>query len=108
MIRNYSIDLIRRRKTIESEYTNTLNQYPESNPSPLELIESSESYNIISEIIEKLPSAHREMIRLRDIEGLSYDEISAKTSQNINNIRVILSRARKSVREYYNKYLNEK
>ncbi|MFO7621611.1 MAG: RNA polymerase sigma factor [Bacteroidales bacterium] len=108
MVRNYSIDQLRRRKNIEFEYINTHVQYPESTPSPQELMERTESYNIISEIIEKLPPVHREMIRLRDIDGLSYEEISVKTSQNINNIRVILSRARKSVRDDYKKYLHEK
>ncbi|MBW6501046.1 MAG: sigma-70 family RNA polymerase sigma factor [Bacteroidales bacterium] len=108
MIRNHSIDLLRRRKAVEYEHINTIHQYPGSTPSPQEQMERKESYNIISEIIEKLPPVQCEMIRLRDIDGLTYDEISAKTNQTINNIRVILSRARKSVRNDYKKYRHEK
>jgi RNA polymerase sigma-70 factor (ECF subfamily) len=47
------------------------------------------------------------MIQLRDIDGLSYEEISEKTHQNINTLRVNLSRARKIVRDEYKKSLYE-
>jgi RNA polymerase sigma-70 factor (ECF subfamily) len=45
---------------------------------------------------------------MREIEGLSYEEISYKTEQNINTLRVTLSRARKIIREEYNKYHHER
>ena len=108
MIKNYSIDQLRKRKSIDHEYISRADQYIESSPSPQEQMEKTESQNILNEIIRQLPLVHREMIRFRDIDGLSYEEISVKTNQNINNIRVILSRARKSVRAEYKKYLHEK
>ncbi len=36
---------------------------------------------------------------LRDIEGLSYEEAAEITGATVNNLRVSLSRARKTVRE---------
>jgi RNA polymerase sigma-70 factor (ECF subfamily) len=48
------------------------------------------------------------MIRLRDIEGFSYEEIAKKTGQNINTLRVSLSRARKFIRDEFNKYQYER
>ena len=58
-------------------------------------------------IINNLPDIYREIIQLRDIEELSYEEIAYKTGQNINTLRVSLSRARKLVRDEFKKYNNE-
>ena len=54
-------------------------------------------------IINDLPGIYREIIQLRDIEELSYEEIAEKTGQNINTLRVNLSRARKNVRDEFKK-----
>jgi RNA polymerase sigma-70 factor (ECF subfamily) len=59
-------------------------------------------------IIDKLPDIYREVIIMREIEGLSYEEIAKKTEQNINTLRVTLSRARKMIREEYNKHHYER
>ncbi len=58
-------------------------------------------------IINNLPEMYRDIIQLRDIEELTYEEIADKTGQNINTLRVNLSRARKSVRDEFKKYYNE-
>jgi len=47
------------------------------------------------------------MIRMREIEGYSYCEISEQTGQNINTIRVTVSRARKMIRDQYNSQRDE-
>jgi RNA polymerase sigma-70 factor (ECF subfamily) len=54
-------------------------------------------------IIGGLPGQYREFIRMRDIDELSFEEIATLTGQNINTLRVILSRARKSVRDEFRK-----
>jgi RNA polymerase sigma-70 factor (ECF subfamily) len=77
-------------------------------PSPHEEMEINESEAIIHTIIDQLPAAFRDMLRLKDIEGFSYEEIAQKTDQNINTLRVTISRARKLVREEYKKYQHER
>ncbi|HZV46858.1 MAG TPA: sigma-70 family RNA polymerase sigma factor, partial [Thermodesulfovibrionales bacterium] len=74
---------------------------------PHEQLERNETKFILDRIIEKLPEIYREMIQLRDIDGLSYEEIAVMTDQNINTLRVNLSRARKIIRDQYLKYTNE-
>jgi len=54
-------------------------------------------------IIAHLPEQQRLIITLRDIEDRSYDEIAAQTGLQAVNIRVLLSRARKQIREQFNK-----
>jgi len=55
-----------------------------------------------------LPEKYRNILILREIDGLSYEEIASETSQDINNLRVLLSRARVMLKNGYNKYNNEK
>jgi RNA polymerase sigma-70 factor (ECF subfamily) len=55
-----------------------------------------------------LPDLYRDAIIMREIDGLSYEEIVERTEQNINTLRVTLSRARKMIREEFNKYQYER
>jgi len=108
MTKNYCIDQIRKRKRSPLEEYRNQEFNSTTSPSPLEQMESKESGNIIFTIIEKMPGTYRNIIRLREIEGLSFEEIALKTGQNENNLRVILSRARKMVKDEYNKYQYER
>ncbi|MFW6289563.1 MAG: RNA polymerase sigma factor, partial [Mariniphaga sp.] len=56
-------------------------------------------YEHVRRIIDALPEKYREVIRLRDIDGFSFDEIKELTGLEIANIRVVLSRARQKVKE---------
>lgn len=106
MIKNHCIDQIRKKKIIED---NSSNDFPQSgNSSPHELLENSETGEIINIIIAGLPLIYREVIKLKEIEDLSYEEIATRTNQNINTLRVNLSRARKLIRDEFNKYQNER
>ena len=97
MTRNHCIDLIRRKKETVSdeEYRKEL----QNEPFTLNNIENKELYNIIGEIINTLPENHREVVILKDLEGYSGKEISEITGMEMNNIRVIISRCRKKIKE---------
>jgi RNA polymerase sigma factor (sigma-70 family) len=107
MIKNYCIDQFRKQKYAEKSDNNAYYLYHDSEPSPHEKLERNETSAIMLRIIGDLPEIYREIIQLRDIEGLTYEEIVEKTGQNINTLRVNLSRARKSVRDEYKKYSDE-
>ena len=68
---------------------------------PVQQLEHSESMQQLQKIISRLPEQQRMILHLCDIEQYSYDEIVNMTSMTRNNIRVTLSRARKSVRDEY-------
>ncbi len=106
MIKNYCIDQIRKQKYMGTDEKNPL-VYHENEPSPHEMLERKETYLLMHRIINNLPGIYREIIQLRDIEELSYEEIAEKTGQNINTLRVNLSRARKFVRDEYKKQNDE-
>ena len=48
--------------------------------------------------VKSLPDRQREVLVLHTIQGLSYEEISAKTGINYLNLRVLLSRARQTLK----------
>jgi len=107
MVKNYCIDQLRKLKHINPDDENAMVHYPDSNPTPYDKLEINEAYALMERIINNLPENYRVIIRLRDIDGLSFEEIADKTGQNINTLRVSLSRARKTVRDEYKKHNDE-
>jgi RNA polymerase sigma-70 factor (ECF subfamily) len=108
MIKNYCIDQVRKKKHFVPEEPGNQEYQNIMAPSPYDLMESRESNDIINHIIDQLPDIYKVVIKLRDIEETPYEEIAAKTEQNVNTLRVTLSRARKMIREEYNKYQYER
>jgi RNA polymerase sigma-70 factor (ECF subfamily) len=108
MTKNYCIDLLRKQRHNFRGDLN-INDYQNlTSPSPQEQMENRESGEILKTIIAGLPEIYRIVIELRDIEGISYEEIAEKTDQNINTLRVTLSRARKIIRDEYKKFQYER
>ena len=108
MIKNFCIDQFRKKRHFIQEESEGKDFLSPGDASPHELMESRESEAILHNIIDKLPDLYKNAIRLREIEGLPYEEIAEKTKQNINTLRVTLSRARKIIREEFNKYQYER
>lgn len=108
MTRNHCIDVIRRQKHNYKGDFSLIEHHGPDSPSPQEIMENRESGEILNMIIAGLPEVYGIVLRLRDIEGASYQEIALQTEQNINTLRVTLSRARKIVRDEYNKYQYER
>lgn len=108
MIKNFCIDQIRKKKHMIQEPLEGQSFLNTDSISPSDLLENKESGTILFQIIYSLPDLYRDAIIMRDIEGQSYEEIVEKTEQNINTLRVTLSRARKMIREEFNKYQYER
>ena len=53
---------------------------------------------LISEAMNSLPYEQRTVVTLRDIEGLSYEEIAQSTGFNLGTVKSRLSRARLDLR----------
>lgn len=107
MVKNFCIDQLRKKKSGILEEFNNNNSFSLTTLSPHEQLEEMESKSILHKIIGNLPDIYKTVIELREIEGFSYEEISERTGQNINTLRVNLSRARGFIRDEYNKYHNE-
>lgn len=62
-------------------------------------MERQQEMTMLQQAIHDLPEKQRMIISLHDLDDLSYEEIEAQTGLTAINIRVALSRARKTVRE---------
>lgn len=69
-------------------------------------MEQRDELNQVRLLIGRLPQQQRKVIVLRDMNGCSFEEIEQTTGLNAINIRVLLSRARKKIREQFNAIVN--
>jgi len=73
---------------------------------PQETLLQRETLGVVRMAIEGLPDAQREVIRLRDVEGWSPQEVSDALEITDGNQRVLLHRARSKVRAALESYLD--
>ncbi len=106
--RNTALDLIRKRTahltdslTIEGEDGGISERdIPTSDEDdPVISYERKERIATVREAISALGNEHREIILLRDIEGLSYAEISEVLGIEVGTVKSRLNRARSSLKE---------
>ena len=93
----------KRMKRLDSqEVTNGNNpsfEIADESQSPLISFEEKERALMIQKAIDSLPEAKKTMVLLRDIEGLSYDEIVEVTGLNLGTVKSKLARARYDLRK---------
>ncbi|MDR1202859.1 MAG: RNA polymerase sigma factor [Tannerellaceae bacterium] len=100
LVKNLCFDLLRSsRKNMQEEAFENLSLSTSVSPET-EAIEQDESKQI-QQLIDKLPEKQRQVIRLRGINDCSLEEIEEITGLSTVNVRVLLSRARKVVKEQY-------
>lgn len=102
LVKNMCYDLLRSGKYISSRQNVPLSE--EQNALPAENPEVKEDVQVVKDIVARLPLQQRQVITLRDVKGCSYEEVERLTGLNSVNVRVLLSRARKKIREEFNKW----
>ena len=95
------LDVLRKRrpKTVELNTDITTGSVESAEDSVLVIEKAKE----ILAAIKKLPDNHRMIIILRDMRGLSYDELSAALNINIGTVKSQLNRARASLKKLLEK-----
>ena len=81
---------------------------PSDSPSPEKLYESKEIGNAIQFALGRLSEKLRTVIVLKEIEGLSYEEISEVLDVSIGTVKSRISRAREKLKELLNKFREQK
>ncbi|WP_340113311.1 RNA polymerase sigma factor [Maribellus mangrovi] len=100
MAKNHSFDLLKKKRPQRISEKEEHKLHSLSTDSGMEI---KEQFEHVRMAIEALPEKYREVIRLRDIDGFEFDEISEMTGYEVPYIRVILSRARQKVKDEVNK-----
>ena len=98
-MRNTCIDTIRRRREVTAIDDTALSQTPENE---IQEPSAGDLYEEVNRLImQTLTERDRDIMLMRDRDGYELDAIAARTGLTEANIRVILSRARRAVREAY-------
>jgi RNA polymerase sigma-70 factor (ECF subfamily) len=80
---------------------------PDASEMPDKVALNSELDAKIQQAIQNLPEQFRTIIVLREIQGLSYEEIASLTDTNIGTVKSRLARARLKLQEVLEPYLKE-
>ena len=96
LLRNLCLDRIRRSRKME---TPAALPEPELPGSQDESIDEKERLAKVLAAIKSLPDRQREVLTLRTLDGLSYEEITERTGINNLTLRVLLSQARSKLRK---------
>lgn len=67
-------------------------------PSPLARMEEKERRRLVQTALDTLPAEFKMVVALRDIEGLSYEEIAQVTGLNLGTVKSRIARARTELR----------
>lgn len=104
MTKNYCLDQLKSKRSGNLKIVHT--NYTDSAPALDKKLEDYDSLNWVERSISQLPEQQRIIIQLRDIEQYEFEEIAKMLDMNESAIRVTLSRARKTIREYMTKTHN--
>ena len=104
LVKNMCFDLLRSGKYVLNRQSLELNEV--YNMSQADNFEVRDEARQVRAIIAQLPEQQRRIVTLRDVKGCSFEEIEQVTGLNATNVRVLLSRARKKIREEFNKWCN--
>ena len=96
VLQNLCLDRIRRSRKMDT---------PDVLPEPLwpgrqdEAMDEKQRLAKVLDAIKSLPERQREVLTLRTLDGLSYEEISSRTGINYLTLRVLLSQARSKLKK---------
>ncbi|MDZ7775532.1 MAG: sigma-70 family RNA polymerase sigma factor [Bacteroidales bacterium] len=97
--KNMSLDYLKSKRS-KAASLNDFPGLPDRKGTPYELLEQRDAVSHLKSGLQKLPEQQRIIVHLRDIEQLELDQIAEITKLSMNAVRVNLSRARKSLKEY--------
>lgn len=98
--RNLAFDQLRRGKVVQFVALDEGADIPDAAAGPEALLETAQRYRVLEAALARLPSEHREILLLREIEGMAYEEIAAVLNLNIGTVKSRIARARAALLDY--------
>ena len=96
--KNYCLDQLKSKRAQNLKIVH--NNFTDNEASLQQKLEDQDSLNWVEKIIIQLPIQQQIIIQMRDIEQCEFEEIAITLEMNETAIRVALSRARKTIREF--------
>jgi len=89
---------------IETEEDQLYHQLADPSPSALQMLEKEELIQRIHQAVHSLPPRYRAFAVLRDLEGMSYEQIAEVTGLPLDTVKTRISRARALLRRKLEPY----
>jgi len=99
--KNYCLDQLKSKRATNLKIVH--NNFTDREAGLQQKMEDSDSMSWVEKIINQLPEQQRLIVQMRDIEQYEFAEIAKILEMNETAIRVALSRARKTIREFMTK-----
>ncbi len=99
--RNYCLDKIKTKHTVSLDVNEYFKDRISDMSDPQEQLVKSDTMKELGRLVQELPEPQRSVLRLRDVEGYSNEEVGEILGLTPGNVRVVLSRARKKIRESF-------
>lgn len=104
--RNMALDRMARKEAANMSLDTASTDAPDNAYTPQEQLEYEEKLKCMHQLFNTLPERMRTALQLRDIEGLSYQEAADAMSISQDLFKVTLHRARKALKDQYEKIEN--
>lgn len=98
MTKNYCLDQLKSKRAGNLRIVH--NNFTDREPHLQQKVEDTDSLNWVEKVINQLPEQQRLIVQMRDVEQYEFSEIAKILEMNETAIRVALSRARKTIREF--------
>lgn len=100
LIRNKSLDKLKsaRRKN-QSDFDPIAARVVHNGKSPHEHLELKDEMELVNNMLERIPAKHSEAFVLRDVQGMTYQEIGEILDMNESQVKVNIFRARKALKK---------
>lgn len=111
VMRNHCLDKIKMKKTVSLDVHEYFSNRPGSETAPDRNLEIHDTVAIVKNAISEMQEPQRSVVRMRDLEGYSNEEIAEALGIADGTVRVILSRGRNRIRQILAKmygYENER
>ena len=101
--RNHCLDVLRRRKLplVDAPAESQMGSY-----TGLEDFKLRELVALIENLLQDSPKKHRDILLMRDLDGMEYQEIALIVGLKVEYVRVIVSRTRMFVQQQLKKNYN--
>ena len=101
IVRNTSYTLMKKNRAIDltTPFDEEIHASGKNSVSPPTILEQSEDGDLVREAMDRLPVEFREILVLRHLEGLSYNEIAAIAQVAPGTVMSRLARARRKLKE---------
>lgn len=98
MTKNYCLDQLKSKRAGNLKIVH--NNFTDREAGLQQKIEDVDSLSWVEKIIDQLPEQQKLIVQMRDIEQYEFEDIAKILEMNETAIRVALSRARKTIREF--------